>query len=383
VTAWSPPGSSWPAPAARTPWCCVRRHGWWAWCPTPLTGTSPTATSSSPRSARRPWVSSPSAWPTASPRCPARMGTPTRPASGWARSVPHTWTSLTRNPGCSPPRSPCRSSTPTALRTTEQAGTARPWASFAPHSTSWSWPACSSRSAATASSTPSGPRCTAWPCSPARDPCATSPRPLGSASPSSPSPSSARAWPDHRDPNSVAKLRDQPVVVGYLVLVGRADAEQRAADRVSDTMAPRPGGEDVVEAPVGVQADRGQGIAVGPGVAGRAVSRHLPAVIEHQPGTRGGGTAGEHPDLVGIGPGVEIAADDDEIALRSDLADQGRQLSHLGLADAAAIERVTEHHREQLDWPAVAVHGDANDLPITRAVFRAQLAAPWLARGPP
>src|SRR6266487_6336838 len=200
---------------------------------------------------------------------------------------------------------------------------------------------------------------------------------------SSPSPSSARAWPNHRDLNSVAKLRDQPVVIGYLVLVGRADAEQRAADRVSDTMAPRPGGEDVVEAPVGVQADRGQGIAVGPGVAGRAVSRHLPAVVEQQPGTRGGGTAGEHPDLVGIGPGVEIAADDDEIALRSDLADQGRQLSHLGLADAAAIERVTEHHREQLDWPAVAVHGDVNNLPITRAVLRAQLAAPWLAHGPP
>src|SRR6266487_1328490 len=200
---------------------------------------------------------------------------------------------------------------------------------------------------------------------------------------SSPSPSSARAWPNHRDLNSVAKLRDQSVVVGYLVLVGRADAEQRAADRVSDTMAPRPGGEDVVEAPVGVQADRGQGIAVGPGVAGRAVSRHLPAVVEQQPGTRGGGTAGEHPDLVGIGPGVEVTADADEIAPRSHVGNEGRQLSHLGLADAAAIERVAEHHREQLDWPAVAVHGDVNDLPVTRAVFRAQLAAPWLAHGPP
>src|SRR4029077_13466877 len=106
---------------------------------------------------------------------------------------------------------------------------------------------------------PSGPRCTDWPCSPARDPCATSPRPLGSAWPSSPSPSSARAWPDHRDRNSVAKLSDQPVVVGYLVLVGRADAEQRAADRVSDTMAPRPGREEVGEGAGGGTGGGGRG----------------------------------------------------------------------------------------------------------------------------
>src|SRR6185312_10835116 len=205
-------------------------------------------------------------------------------------------------------------------------------------------PARSSRSAGRASSTPSGPPCTDWPCSPARDPCVASPLPPGTASPSSPSPSSARAWPDR--PGSVAKLRDQPVVIRYLLLVGRTDAKQRTADRVSDTMAPRPGGEDVVEAPVGVQADRGQGIAIGPGVAGRAVSCHLPAVVEHQPGARGGGTAGEHPDLIGIGPGVEIAADDDEIALRSHVGDEGRQLPHLGLADAAAIERVAQYHRE-------------------------------------
>ena len=51
-------------------------------------------------------------------------------------------------------------------------------------------------SAATASSTPSGPRCTGWPCSPGKAPCATSPMPPGTASRSSPSPSSARAWPD-------------------------------------------------------------------------------------------------------------------------------------------------------------------------------------------
>ena len=67
---------------------------------------------------------------------------------------------------------------------------------------------------------------------------------------------------------SVAKVRDQPVVIGYLVLARCADTEQRTVDRVSHTMAPRPGGKDVIEAPVRVQADGGEGIAVGPGVAG-------------------------------------------------------------------------------------------------------------------
>ena len=37
---------------------------------------------------------------------------------------------------------------------------ARPWVICAPRSTSWSTPACSTRGAATASNTPSGPRCT-------------------------------------------------------------------------------------------------------------------------------------------------------------------------------------------------------------------------------
>jgi hypothetical protein len=100
------------------------------------------------------------------------------------------------------------------------------------------------------------------------------------------------------DRRSVAKVRDQAVVVGYLVLARSANAEQRTVDRMSHAMALRPGGEDVVEAPVWVQADGGEGITVRPGIAGRAVSGHLPVVVEHQAGTGTGGTAGEHPDLV-------------------------------------------------------------------------------------
>jgi AcrR family transcriptional regulator len=43
---------------------------------------------------------------------------------------------------------------------------------------------------------PSGPRCTGWPCSPGKGRCAMSPMPPGAAWTSSPSPSSARPWPD-------------------------------------------------------------------------------------------------------------------------------------------------------------------------------------------
>ena len=79
-----------------------------------------------------------------------------------------------------------------------------------------------------------------------------------------------RRWPANLGDRagSVAKVRDQPVVVGYLVLAGCADTEQRTVDRVSHAMAPWPGGKDVVEAPVRVQADDSEGIAVGPGIAG-------------------------------------------------------------------------------------------------------------------
>ena len=53
---------------------------------------------------------------------------------------------------------------------------AHPWVISASCSTSWSTPGSSSGGAATASNTPSGPRCTGWQYSPDKDPCATSPR---------------------------------------------------------------------------------------------------------------------------------------------------------------------------------------------------------------
>src|SRR5919198_6594045 len=53
VRASSPPGSRLHGRADPTRLGSARRRGWWAWCPTPPTGTSPTATSSWPRFAWR------------------------------------------------------------------------------------------------------------------------------------------------------------------------------------------------------------------------------------------------------------------------------------------------------------------------------------------
>src|SRR6185312_13545057 len=109
---------------------------------------------------------------------------------------------------------------------------------------------------------------------------------------------------------------------------------------MSDATAPRPGREDVVEAPVRIQPDGGERIAVGPGVAGRAVSGQFPAVVEHQARAGGSGTTCEHPDLVRIRPGVEVSADDNQVTTRGNFVDEIRQLLHLALADSAAIERI-------------------------------------------
>src|SRR5215469_3110577 len=176
------------------PSCSVRRHRWWASCPMLPTGTSPTGTSSWPRSPPRPCANWPPAWLPASPRCAASTAIPPRPAAGWARSAGRTWSSPARSRGCSPPRSPCPTSTATALPAAGPGRTPCPWISSARSSTNWPTPACSTGSAATASSTPSGPRCTGWPCSPGKARCASSPTPPAVTSRSSPPPSSARPW---------------------------------------------------------------------------------------------------------------------------------------------------------------------------------------------
>src|ERR1700724_1974964 len=109
-------------------------------------------------------------------------------------------------------------------------------------------------------------------------------------------------------------------------------------------------------------------------MARRAVPGHFPAVIEHHAGSGGSGPAGEHPDLVGVGTCVEVAADDNRIAARSDLPHELDQLTHLALADSTGVQRVVKHHRKQLDGPALTVDGDMHDLASADASFGAQCA---------
>src|SRR5437879_540677 len=137
-------------------------------------------------------------------------------------------------------------------------------------------------------------------------------------------------------------------MVGDLRLVGRADSQQLAADRVPDATAAGPAGQDVIEAAVGIQAYGGERVAVGPGIARGAVPGYLPAVIEHHAGSGGCCAAGEHPDLIGVRTCVEVAADHDRIAPGSGLLHELDQLPDLALADGTAVQRVVEHGREQL-----------------------------------
>ena len=62
--------------------------------------------------------------------------------------------------------------------------------------------------------------------------------------------------------------------------------------------------------------------------------------------------------------------------------DEIRQLLDLALADAAAIERIVEHHGEQLDGPALAVHDNVDRLSHAVVVLRTQWTALRLTQRP-
>src|SRR5215469_1843632 len=126
-------------------------------------------------------------------------------------------------------------------------------------------------------------------------------------------------------------------MVRYLILIRRRGAEQRGVDRMSDPAAPWPGGEDVVKAPVRIEADSRKRIAVGPCVAGRAVPGEFPAVIEDSARTGHCRASGKHSDLVGIRTCIEVTADDDRIARGTDLLNEVNQLFHLSLANRACV----------------------------------------------
>ena len=93
VRASSRPDLSWPAGAARTPWCCGKQPEWWVWFRTPPTGISPTETNCWRPCARRHWANSRTAWPRESQESAAGTAIPERPAAELleklARAVHH------------------------------------------------------------------------------------------------------------------------------------------------------------------------------------------------------------------------------------------------------------------------------------------------------
>jgi hypothetical protein len=68
-------------------------------------------------------------------------------------------------------------------------------------------------------------------------------------------------------------------VVGELRLIGGEDPEPLASDRVPGAAAPGPGGQHVVEAPIGIHRGRGQRIPARPGVARCPVPGDRPADV--------------------------------------------------------------------------------------------------------
>ena len=90
-------------------------------------------------------------------------------------------------------------------------------------------------------------------------------------------------------------------------------------------------------------------------MAGSPVARDLPGVVEDQAGHHRGGPASEHAELVGVRPGIEIAAYDGEVTAPGPFLDEPGQLTHLRLPHRAPVQRVVEHDHEQLNGPALAI----------------------------
>src|SRR4029450_8876178 len=84
---------------------------------------------------------------------------------------------------------------------------------------------------------------------------------------------------------------------------------------VATPAAPREADEQVVDAAIGLENLPRPWIGVHPRVALSAVTRRFPGVMERQPRDRPGGATREHPDLLGVRYGVEVAGEDRRHAL--------------------------------------------------------------------
>src|SRR4029450_13451257 len=98
-------------------------------------------------------------------------------------------------------------------------------------------------------------------------------------------------------------------MVGRVYAIDRLDRRDARVHDVTGAARLAPPDEDVIDASVRLEVASGEGIVIRPGEPG-PVAGPVPRVHENETGGRGGGAAGEHADLVGVGFGVEVAADD-------------------------------------------------------------------------
>src|SRR4029450_628520 len=87
--------------------------------------------------------------------------------------------------------------------------------------------------------------------------------------------------------------------------------------------------EQVVDAAIGLEILPRPWIGVHPRVALSAVTRRFPGVVERQPRDRHGGATREHPDLLGVRYGVEVAGEDRRHALVGWRRDEAGDRGHL------------------------------------------------------
>ena len=167
---------------------------------------------------------------------------------------------------------------------------------------------------------------------------------------------------------SVTQVSHDSIVVGKLHLIRRAHSEERTVKRMTRSVQSGPSGEYVVESTVGIEAHRSKRVAIRPGVARRRVARHLPGVVEDQVRYRGGTTTCEHPDLVRIGPCIEVAAHEGRVGSTGHLGHEPCQLPCLRLASRARPEGVVEHGEKQLDRTPFTIHDHVGRLPETRPI---------------
>ena len=198
-----------PGPWPRMPSCSARRHRWWAWCPTPPTGTSPTGMSSG-RGRRGGDARACRPDGAGVGRVRGKSAIRRGPPAG-ARSARRTWFAR-REPGLFA----------TAFALPRQhaydapgGGTAGPHAAGSARASSTNWPtpgvlACG---AAAPLSTPSG-HGHSWPSSPGKGPCANSPTLPAVTSRSSPPPLSARPW--HEPARPCRPVPGPPFIEAFL-----------------------------------------------------------------------------------------------------------------------------------------------------------------------